>query len=104
LTEPTIPRPDHRDIALEQSSDDLFDLAEQAARYRVVLVEAIHALADREKQIRARDRTVENQRSEIRALRAEHERRMGVARQEYRKVQAELRRVLATQADEQRAA
>jgi len=93
-------------MALEASSEDIFEMAEQAARYRVVLVEAIHALADREKQLHARDRIIAQQRDEIRTLRAGHEQQIGRARDEYRKVRDENRQLRATimQADMGRAA
>ena len=86
---------DYRLLAVEHQGDDVYDLAEQAARYRQVLVEALHALADRERQLKARDRTVDALREEVRAVRADREQRLAHARREYARLRDETRRLRA---------
>jgi hypothetical protein len=47
---------DYRDLALEQTSDDLQDLAEQLSGMRSALLEAIAMIADRDRRLeRSRD-------------------------------------------------
>jgi hypothetical protein len=89
------PHPDFRDIAIEHGGDDHAELAESVARYRLCFIAALGALAERERQIGARDRAVEHLRAENRRLRAHHEQQLARARDEYRRLRDENRRLRA---------
>ena len=86
--------------------DHITSLQADVVAYRELAQQGIHALADRERQLQTRDRTIEHQRNEIRTLRAGHDQQSASAREEYRKLRDENRRLRAgtMQADMGRAA
>jgi hypothetical protein len=61
---------DYRDLALEQTDDDLFDMAERSASHWAALVECLAMLADRERRLQTSRECYARLRDENRRLRA----------------------------------
>ena len=61
----------YRDIALEQTTDDLFEMAEHAGRYRQCYLAALALLADRERRLEISREAYRRLRDENRELRAQ---------------------------------
>src|SRR4051794_34188892 len=89
-------------LALEQQGDelaaanaDLQTLAEQLSGMRRVAPAAFEMLGERGRRIEAHDRDVVRLKDEIKAIRADHARVLDKARDEYRKLAQENRRLRA---------
>jgi hypothetical protein len=76
----TIPRhADHARMAFEQTTDDLFDMAERSAGYREALLVALVMLADAQQRLKLSRELYARLRDENRLLRASVMRRDAAA-------------------------
>ena len=84
---------DYRDLASEHAAYDFAELRDEVARYRLCYIEAIHMLAAREKHAAALERRATRLVEENRTLRRDGVQRLNAARDHYRCLQAECRRL-----------
>lgn len=90
------PGPIACDLARETLAASELDLADQRDGYRLTLQIAIAQLADREQQARRQSRRIEQLIAENRGQRERHEHQLATAREEYRRLRDELRRLRAS--------
>ena len=83
------------DLVREELAASECELAARVAAYREVTQAAVHELHEREVHARSARARVEHLVTEVRQLRSCHNRQLTVARDYYRRLQGEVRRLRA---------